>query len=402
MLWLLIFKAHAASLSDCVATDQILDGGVCVNECPDSYYRDGWMCRNSASGTTTYQDGTFDITLPLLYGTTSSAAVTLGSIVLNSPSSGTISVSIISYFGKVTLASNTGLTFSETFSKASPYTASVIEFSGSKANVNTALAGVTYTPLTYYSTSTIKNYVDPVAFTFSDGSVYTKIITYKAILGTAVDPRNCELNMKVNNKVCNGHGFCDPLASTAACTCYYPYYGTMCTSLRCVQGCMETGTSSCTTAGVCSCNSGYSGTHCENKDCPNSCTSSTQGLCDTTSGVCGCFDGYFGIDCSYKRCKNDCNIHGICDKSTGTCSCYDGFFGTNCESIDCPRDCGSAGGCDYSTGLCKCKDGFTGNDCMYTTCPSGCTSATQGTCNYETGVCTCNDGYAGVSCSYTA
>jgi hypothetical protein len=318
----------------------------------------------------------------------------------------TVTVSIISYFGKVTLGSDSGLTFSETFTKASPYVGTSMQFSGSMANVNTALTSVLYEPLTYYLSGLQKNYVDPVAFTFNDGSTYSKAIVYHAIIGTAVDPRNCELNMQINGKVCNGHGYCDPLASSASCTCYYPYYGTKCTSLYCVQGCMEDGTASCSTSGVCTCNSGYSGTHCELKACPNSCTSSSQGICDTTAGVCHCFEGYYGQDCSLVRCLNDCNGHGKCS-STGTCSCYVGYTGTNCEGIKCPRNCGAAGGCDYSTGLCKCKDGYAsgtyfGNDCMYTACPSDCTSPTQGTCNYETGVCTCTSSWAGVACEYAS
>mmetsp|Transcript_14034 Transcript_14034/g.26283 ORF Transcript_14034/g.26283 Transcript_14034/m.26283 type:complete len:410 (+) Transcript_14034:563-1792(+) len=409
MLWILLAaSAAAATLSDCVAIDQIYYSGYCVTDCPDNYYRNGWECWGTSTTSTSYSDGNIDVTLSNLYGTLSSSSNTasIGPFVVTTPSSGTVYVTIVSNFGKVTLSSDTGLTFSETYARpTSPYQSATMEFSGTVDDVNTALASMTYTPNTYYSTSAAaawKEYVDFVNFTFGSGTNYSKIITYNAILGSAPDPRNCENNMKVNNKVCNGHGYCNIRATTASCTCYYPYWDTKCDKKKCVQGCMDTGTSGCNDNGTCACNSGYSGTQCELKDCPNSCTSSSQGICDYTSGTCECFDGYFGLDCSYLRCRSDCNGRGVCDKSAGTCDCYDGYFGEYCESIKCTRDCGSGGGCDFSTGTCKCKDGFEGNDCMYTKCPDDCTSATQGTCNYETGVCSCNEGYAGVSCSYTA
>lgn len=96
--------------------------------------------------------------------------------------------------------------------------------------------------------------------------------------------------------------------------CVAPYYGNLCQSKDCTQGCLNGG--ACAVDGLCDCPAGFDGDDCGTPVCPNGC--SGGGQCDLALKVCRCFFGYSGSSCAtynsevcLSTCSFKCSLIGV-------------------------------------------------------------------------------------------
>jgi len=169
-----------------------------------------------------------------------------------------------------------------------------------------------------------------------------------AFVGTLICPRSdllcsgdaCALND------CSGHGVCNPVDGTCACSAgYYGADNFTCNYRTCP---------------------GLNGTQCSGHGFCNRNT----GVCEDGAGRAGCFPGFRGSDCGEIGCPSatttecpsgtcECGGRGTC--SAGTCTCTTGYSGSACQYINCPSalgsQCGGAqrGACDLDSGICACS-----------------------------------------------
>jgi hypothetical protein len=220
----------------------------------------------------------------------------------------------------------------------------------------------------------------------------------------------------VDDKVCSGHGTCDPAVG-------------------------------------CDCDNLFDGPSCEIGNLPCTSCSGANSLCDGNSGECRCacsfieelIDGrnvtsrvcYKGANCAFIECpkgvenpaesdpdkqiRTECSGHGQCTTS-GACECEAKWnVYSNCEQerLECPlhpngEPCGGMmyGNCRFTTGKCTCANNdaraYIGAACEVPTCPTswencnpggaltGAGEPVRGKCMGD--ACVCNTGYGGKQC----